>query len=176
LTALLALGTLVGFGLASHRLGRGGNPHSLIALGAAIGIPGFIAVILSSSLVGPSLFVGGVLATGLGAGLFGHATLTATIRNAPPEQVGLSLGAWGAVQATCAGIGVALAGIVRDVLASSSAFAGNSIVAPYNVVFSIEIAFLAAALAVILPLVARRASLSGEITVTTQRPKSLEVS
>ena len=33
------------------------------------------------------------------------ATLTATIRGAPVDQIGLSLGAWGGVQATCAGIG-----------------------------------------------------------------------
>ena len=35
-----------------------------------------------------------------------------------PEQAGLALGAWGAVQASAAGIAVALGGIIRDVAAS----------------------------------------------------------
>jgi BCD family chlorophyll transporter-like MFS transporter len=64
----------------------------------------------------PPLFVAGTWLAGLGAGLFGHGTLTATMRSAPREQVGLALGAWGAVQATAAGIAVALGGIIRDLI------------------------------------------------------------
>ncbi|MEL7012713.1 MAG: PucC family protein [Pseudomonadota bacterium] len=156
LTALLAGGTLIGFAIASRGLGAGGNPARLAAIGAAIGIPGFIAIILSASAVGPLLFMAGTLATGLGAGLFGHATLTATIRGAPSHQIGLSLGAWGAVQATCAGIGVALAGLVRDILVGLDSFSGLSVHTPYNIVFMIEIAFLAMAIFVVIPLAARR--------------------
>lgn len=142
LTALLAAGTLVGFVLASKWLGQGGDAHRLASIGAAIGVPGFALIILSSSLVGPILFLAGTLFTGIGAGLFGHATLTATLHNAPADQIGLSLGAWGAVQATCAGIGIALAGLVRDVLVQLPAFSGLRPESPYNVVFMIEIAFL----------------------------------
>ena len=156
LTALLAGGTLVGFALASQTLARGGAPERLGALGALIGIPGFVAIIVSSSFGGAPLFILGTCATGLGAGLFGHATLTATIRSAPAKQTGLALGAWGAVQATCAGIGVALAGVVRDVLLETGAFGGLQAHAPYNVVFLIEIAFLLVAIGVALPAVTGR--------------------
>ena len=151
LTAVLAAGTLAGFALASRVLGRGGDALAMAMWGAAIGVPGFAAIILSSALVGPPLFVAGTLATGLGAGLFGHATLTATMRAAPAEQTGLALGAWGAVQATAAGLGVALAGIVRDVLVGLQGAQGllpGDIAPhlPYNAVFAIEIAFLGLAI------------------------------
>lgn len=156
LTAILATGTLIGFGIASRALSSGRPPLELATIGAAIGIPGFLAIILSSVVVGPMLFVAGTLAAGLGAGLFGHATLTATIRSAPEGRVGLSLGAWGAVQATCAGIGVLLAGIVRDVLVGHSATTGLSLQTPYNVVFGIEIVFLVVTVAVALPMIIKR--------------------
>ncbi len=156
LTALLAGGTLIGFAIASRVLGNGGAPNRLAFAGALVGIPGFLAIILSSAMIGAPLFVAGTVATGLGAGLFGHATLTATIRNAPPNQIGLSLGAWGAVQATCVGLGVLLAGIVRDVLLGTGALGGLQAHAPYNVVFMIEIAFLALAALVAIPLATRR--------------------
>ena len=155
LTALLAAGTLAGFAIASKVLGSGGHPTHLVLSGACIGIPGFAAIILASSVVGAPLFIAGTFATGVGAGLFGHATLTQTIRNAPPDQIGLSLGAWGAVQATCAGIGVALAGVVRDVIVHMSAFSGLQAHTPYNVVFTIEILFLAAAVLVAMPIASR---------------------
>lgn len=151
LTALLATGTLVGFGIASRVLGQGGSAIGLGRTGALIGAPGFLAIILSSSFGGSPLFLMGTLATGIGAGLFGHATLTATIRRAPKDQIGLSLGAWGAVQATCAGIGIALAGIVRDVLVELPKEGGLSSATPYNVVFTIEIVFLILAVFVAIP-------------------------
>ena len=155
LTALLASGTLIGFAVASRALGAGGEPARLAMVGALIGIPGFGAIIVSSAVIGGPLFVLGTFATGLGAGLFGHATLTATIRSAPADQIGLSLGAWGAVQATAAGVGVALAGVVRDVLVSLDSFSGLQAQTPYNVVFMIEILFLALAIIVAIPLLAR---------------------
>jgi len=164
LTALLAGGTLLGFGIASRALGAGGNPARLAAIGAMTGIPGFLAIVLSASMIGPALFIAGTLATGLGAGLFGHATLTAAIRGAPRDQIGLTLGAWGAVQATCAGIGVAMAGVVRDVLVSLPALSGLAVHVPYNVVFTAEMAFLAAAILVVIPLSARRGRPRGDLS------------
>jgi BCD family chlorophyll transporter-like MFS transporter len=155
LTALLAAGTLIGFGVASRVLSRGQSPEALGRLGAAIGIPGFAAIIASSAVGGVPLFLLGTLMTGAGAGLFGHATLTATIRRAPDHQIGLALGAWGAVQATCAGLGVALAGIVRDILVALPPSAGLSPHLPYNIVFGIDIAFLALAILIAVPLGAR---------------------
>ena len=172
LTALLAGGTLIGFAIASRQLGRGGAPERLAMIGAAVGMPGFAAIILSSTVIGAPLFVAGTAMTGLGAGLFGHATLTSTIRSAPKNQIGLALGAWGAVQATCAGLGVAIAGIVRDVILGTGAFGGLHAQAPYNVVFAIEIAFLAVAVLLAVPLATKRAASATSDTQT--RP--LEVS
>lgn len=171
LTAILAGGTLIGFGVASRALAVGGSPVRLAAFGALIGIPGFVGIIASSTILGPSLFVLGTLATGLGAGLFGHGTLTATIRNAPPDQIGLSLGAWGAVQATCAGIGVALAGVVRDVLVALPTISGLRAETPYNFVFTIEIVFLLAAIFVALPLaIGRKQSKDARLKDTRVNP------
>ncbi|MEO0402270.1 MAG: PucC family protein [Pseudomonadota bacterium] len=151
LTALLATGTLIGFVIASRGLGQGGSPDRFAMLGAGIGVPGFIAIIASSLSGGIAMFLAGTLATGLGAGLFGHATLTATLRAAPKNRIGLALGAWGAVQATAAGLGVALAGIVRDLIVGAQAPGGTSVQMPYNTVFMIEAVFLALAILVLLP-------------------------
>ncbi|MCY4007243.1 MAG: PucC family protein [Rhodobacteraceae bacterium] len=142
LTALLAAGTLIGFAVASRALGRGGSAEEVARFGALTGIPGFAAIIVSSMAFGPMLFVIGTLVIGIGAGLFGHATLTAAIRAAPRDRVGLSLGAWGGVQATCAGIGIAGAGIVRDLLMATAPDFGLAAATPYNVVFTLEIVFL----------------------------------
>jgi len=142
LTALLALGSLIGFGIASNVLGQGRSPVRLARIGAFIGIPGFALIIVSSTGAGIGAFLVGVFAIGLGAGLFGHATLTATMRAAPRDQIGLALGTWGAVQAPCAGIGVALAGIVRDVIVGMSDQTAMVASTPYNLVFMIEIVFL----------------------------------
>lgn len=152
LTALLAAGTLIGFGIASRTLSQGGFPTRLAVFGALAGLPGFAAIILSSDVTVPGVFSAGTFAVGLGAGLFGHGTLTAVIRNAPRNQIGLSLGTWGAVQATCAGLGIALAGIVRDILVATPTLAGLRGSTPYNVVFVIEMAFLALAVFIAIPL------------------------
>ena len=155
LTALLAGGTLIGFGIASRVLGNGGTPVRLALIGALIGIPGFGAIIFSSLGGGASVFLLGTLLTGLGAGLFGHATLTATIGLASRDQIGLALGTWGAVQATSAGIGVALAGIVRDAILAAPTEATTAAHAPYNAVFLIEIVFLVLACTTLLPMLAK---------------------
>ena len=74
------------------------------------------------------------------------------MRAAPRDRIGLALGAWGAAQACAAGIGVALAGIVRDVIVGLQSETGTDVHLPYNVVFTIEALSLIAAIAVILPL------------------------
>jgi BCD family chlorophyll transporter-like MFS transporter len=152
LTAVFAFGMLLGFGLASRALGRGGRPVSVGAAGALVGMAAFAAIILSPVLGGPVLFAGATLAAGFGAGLFGHGTLTAAMRAAPREQVGLALGAWGAVQATAAGLAVAAAGITRDVVVGLGDVAIDDALAPFTTVFAIEIALLVLALLVAVPL------------------------
>jgi MFS transporter, BCD family, chlorophyll transporter len=117
LTATLALGGLIGFGLASNLLSRGVlGAARLAALGAACGVPAFVAVITAAATGSSVVFVLGVLLIGFGGGLFGHGTLTMTMNQAPADQAGLALGAWGAVQATSAGAAIALGGILRDVV------------------------------------------------------------
>lgn len=153
LTALFAGGTLIGFGVASRLLSGTTQPINLALVGTAFGVPGFLGVIFASMGGGMVSFLGGTFLVGLGAGLFGHATLTATMRAAPKDRVGLALGTWGAAQATAAGVGVALAGIVRDVVVGLQGATGNAVATPYNTVFVIETVSLLAAILVIWPMV-----------------------
>ena len=53
---------------------------------------------------------------GFGGGLFSVGTLTAAMDLETGGQSGLALGAWGAVQATAAGLAIALGGALRDVV------------------------------------------------------------
>jgi MFS transporter, BCD family, chlorophyll transporter len=126
--------------------------------GAALGVPAFAAVIATTAVPSMTLFVAGVFAIGLGVGLFGHGTLTLTMNRAPKDQAGLALGAWGAVQATAAGAGVALGGVGRDLvqaLASRGAF-GEALATPatgYAFVYAIEIVLLMATVVAMMMLV-----------------------
>ncbi len=153
LTAALAAGGLVGFSVASRVLSRGADPARMAALGAALGVPAFGAVLASAGLQSVWLFAAGVWLIGLGGGVFGHGTLTLTMNRAPRSQVGLALGAWGAVQATAAGVGVGLGGVLRDTI---SAWAGQGSLGAtlahpatgYAFVYLLEIALLLATLVV----------------------------
>ncbi len=156
LTALFASGTLVGFGIASKMLSGTTAPENLGLVGTAIGAPGFGLIIIAALGGGTPVFLLGTFLVGLGAGLFGHATLTAMMRAAPKDRVGLALGAWGAAQATAAGVGVALAGIVRDIIVGLQSPTGNAAHLPYTFVFTVEAISLLVAIAVLLPM-ARRA-------------------
>jgi BCD family chlorophyll transporter-like MFS transporter len=151
LTAALAAGGLLGFGFASRVLSRGADPLRLAAVGAATGLPAFLLVIFSAPLHMPTLFAIGTLLIGLGAGLFGHGTLTATMNLAPKSESGLALGAWGAVQASGAGVAVALGGILRDVAA---AVGGPTF--GYMSVYSLELLLLLLTLAIMGPLIRRK--------------------
>jgi BCD family chlorophyll transporter-like MFS transporter len=162
LTAGLALGTLIGFGIASRRLSRGADAFRMAAAGGVAGLFGFGAVVLAAPMSSAAMFIAGVVVIGLGAGLFGHGTLTATMNLAPKDQAGLALGAWGAVQATAAGLGVALGAPVRDIAAASPGLvAAHGAAAGYLPVFLIEIALLAAALLIMIPLLRRAPGITG---------------
>jgi BCD family chlorophyll transporter-like MFS transporter len=150
LTATLALGGLVGFGWASRVLSRGADPFRMASGGVWFGIPAFLAVIASATMQSPLLFALGTFLIGLGAGMFGHGTLTATMNQAPPDQAGLALGAWGAVQATCAGMAMAFGGVLRDAVANWSDSATG-----YTTVYTLEVLLLCGTLALMLPLVGR---------------------
>jgi MFS transporter, BCD family, chlorophyll transporter len=155
LSACLAIGGLCGFGLASRVLSRGADPLRMASYGALAGIPAFILVILSAPMSSTFLFAIGTWLIGFGAGLFGHGTLTATMSQAPHNQTGLALGAWGAAQASAAGVGIALGGIVRDVVAANAPANIYGAAAGYQFVYCIEIVLLFAALAAMIPLMRR---------------------
>ena len=153
LTATLAIGGLLGFGLASRILSRGADPFRMACSGAIVGIPAFLLVIAAAPLQYPILFGIGTLLIGFGGGLFGHGTLTATMNLAPENQAGLALGAWGAVQATAAGIAVAAGGIIRDLVAMISGSAAG-----YVSVYCIEIVLLTATIIIMSPLIKKSAA------------------
>lgn len=155
LTAVLAGGGLIGFATAWRVLGRGGDPAWMAWLGALVGVPAFGAILFAAQANSVAVFVAATLFAGFGAGLFGHGTLTATMRAAPKARIGLALGAWGAVQATAAGIGVALGGIARDVVAALPAGSLFGDATAYMPVFGTEMLVLAAACLVIGPLLPR---------------------
>jgi BCD family chlorophyll transporter-like MFS transporter len=157
LTAVFALGGLLGFGWASKVLGDGADENRVALQGAAVGLPAFALVMLAAPLEMTWLFVLGNLLIGFGGAVFGHGTLTASMNRAPESQAGLALGAWGAVQATAVGVAMAASGIIRDVVnaATSSVgaltrLAGES--SGYVAVYSLEILLLIATVVVTLPL------------------------
>ena len=142
LTALLAVGGLFGFALASRVLSRGADPYRMARHGALAGVPAFLAVMLAAPTGSPLLFGAGTFLIGFGAGLFGHGTLTATMNMAPRSQAGLALGGWGAVQATAAGLAIALGGILRDAVATLPAARALGPAMPYDCVYGLEIVLL----------------------------------
>jgi BCD family chlorophyll transporter-like MFS transporter len=156
LTATLAIGGLLGFGWASRVLSRGADPFRMAAYGALIGLPAFASVIAAGPLSSTLLFAGGTLLIGFGAGLFGHGTLTATMNLAPRNQTGLALGAWGAAQASAAGLAIALGGIIRDLVAGTVAHDGLGAAMAYDVVYCIELILLLVTLVTMVPLIRRR--------------------
>lgn len=150
LSATLAFGALAGFAVASYVLSRGADPFRMAIYGAVAGFAGFVAVICSGLLHALPLFIAGVFNIGLGAGLFGHGTLTATMNAAPSDKVGLSLGAWGAVQASAAGLAVAVGALMRDAAVQWRAESG--LAAGYHCVYAIEAILLLLTLAAMYPL------------------------
>jgi BCD family chlorophyll transporter-like MFS transporter len=106
------------------------------------------------------MFFAGAALIGLGSGLFAVATLTAamTIPATGKAGHGLALGAWGAAQATAAGLSIALGGGLRDWiggLATSGALgeALNTAATGYSFVYHLEIGLLFLTLAALGPLV-----------------------
>jgi BCD family chlorophyll transporter-like MFS transporter len=158
LTAMLAGGMLAAFSLAARFLGHGADPYRIAAYGVVIGLFAFAAVILAAPMASPLLFRLGVLAIGFGGGFFSVGTLAGAMARERNGESGLALGAWGAVQATSAGLAIALGGAVRDVvttLATHGAL-GPVMTGPsvgYGAVYQIEIVLLFAALVAIGPLV-----------------------
>jgi BCD family chlorophyll transporter-like MFS transporter len=158
LTAMMAGGALAAFGLAARALGRGSSPHRLAAWGVLAGLFAFSCVIFAEPLASPWLFRLGATCIGFGAGLFSVGTLTAAMNLETDGLNGLALGAWGAVQASCAGLAIAAGGAIRDLvstLATQGAL-GTALASPatgYSFVYHLELYLLFATLIAIGPLV-----------------------
>ncbi|MBC7496132.1 MAG: BCD family MFS transporter [Sphingomonadaceae bacterium] len=166
LTALWAFGTLIGLGLAARLLGRDYDPNRLAGFGVVPGLIAFAAVALAGPLGSPALLGIAVIGVGFGSGLFSVGTLTAAMAlsgglkgNGHPGggQSGLAIGAWGAVQASCAGLAILLAGVVRDAIAAAAARGdlGSALTGPasaYSALYCLEIILLFATLVAIGPL------------------------
>ncbi len=160
LTALWAGGALLGFALAAKWLTAGLSPYRMCSRGILVGISAFSFVIFSAPMTSPWLFYLGAAGIGLGGGLFAVATLTAamTMPAGTLAGRGLALGAWGAAQATAAGVAIALGGTIRDGVNAlgGAGVLGEALAAPstgYSVVYHLEIGLLFATLIVLGPLV-----------------------
>ena len=157
LTALLAGGMLSAFVVAAGRLQRGMDPHRLAGYGCLLGIFAFVMVSFVSALRIDLLFAVGVALIGFSNGLFAVSTLTAVMGGSATVGNGFTLGAWGAVQATAAGIAIAAGGLLRDLFAglAASGALGTALDGPsagYVFVYQIEVLLLFATLVAIGPL------------------------
>jgi len=163
LTAMWAGGALVGFGFAARWLANGIDPYRMCARGILAGILAFCAVIFSAPIGSPALFYLGAALIGFGGGLFGVSTLTAamTMPTTGNAGRGLALGAWGAAQATGAGLSIFIGGTIRDLVnhAAGNGTLGEALATPatgYSVVYHTEIGLLFLTLIVLGPLVRLR--------------------
>ena len=160
LTAMLALGGGIGLMIAARRLNHGADPHRVAGFGALVGVIAFAFVMFAAPAESGEIFGIGVGLIGLGGGLFAHGTLTASMAAARPEDRGLALGAWGAAQATAAGLAIAASGFINDgasALAANGAF-GEALADPvtgFSLVYGIEILLLLATIIAIGPLARR---------------------
>ena len=158
LTGAWALGSLIGFMLSGRALARGWDPLRLAGAGLVVGINAFLLVLFAGPFAAPLMLYAGALCIGVGLGLFSVGTLMEAMSLAKTETAGLALGAWGAVQATCAGLGIAVGGLLRDGVAAlvQSGDAAATVATRatgYGTVYIFEIALLLIGLAAIGPLV-----------------------
>jgi MFS transporter, BCD family, chlorophyll transporter len=163
LTALTAGGAIAAFVVAWRRMSAGADVHRVSAAGALVGIVAFAAVIFAAPLESPLLFRAGAAGIGFGGGLFGAGTLAAAMGLDSGGLHGLALGAWGAVQACCAGAALALGGGLRDAVSDLAVrgMAGEALASAstgYSFVYHLEILLLFTTLVALGPLVRMRRS------------------
>ena len=128
--------------------------------GVLVGFIAFTCVIFASPILSVVLFFIGTFLIGLGAGLFSVSTLIAAM-NLPlsgKSGRGLALGAWGAAQATGAGLAIAIGGATRDIvnafaLNDSLGASLNNEATGYLFVYHIELALLVVTLVILSPLI-----------------------
>jgi MFS transporter, BCD family, chlorophyll transporter len=158
LTGAWALGALTAFGLCARRLAAGSDPLRLAGMGAVTGVSAFLMILFAAPLSSALLLYGGAAVIGFGSGLFSVGTMIAAMGLAKTDAAGVALGAWGAVQATCAGLGVALGGLIRDGMTAvalndgmGAALANRA--TGYGIVYFVEALLLLVALVVLGPII-----------------------
>ena len=161
LTGIMAMGAIASFALAQKRASQGTDPIRLSALGALVGVFGFALVILSSPMLSPVLLMAGALLIGFGNGLFSVGTLLRVMSLPSHGEHGLALGAWGAVQASCAGVAMAVAGLIRDTVSAGHQVPRLPMVEPmpgpgYVATYALAVLGLFVLMVVLGPLAARR--------------------
>ena len=146
LTGVWALGALLGLALAANNSKKTVSSVSNAMTAILIGIVGFSAIIFSSPMQFPFLYFLGTLFIGFGTGLFSVSLLIIAMALSSKTNLGSGfiLGSWGAAQAIGAGLGIAVGGILRDVVNKialsgylGSTFENNSI--GYIFVYHLEI-------------------------------------
>lgn len=167
LTALMALGALIGIALTARALARAVDPHRLSACGALVGLAAFCAVLFAAPLHAAWMFCAGTAGIGLGGACFAVGTLSAAMA-LDGGGVGLAIGAWGAVQALAGGGAIAGSGFLRDSIQhlSHAGVLGPVLTGPavgYGCVYLIELVLLFVSLAVIGPLVQLGAGLASPL-------------
>jgi len=157
LTAGWSFGALVGFLWSARRLSQGATAHRVAGRGLLVGIVAFTAVLFSALFESKVMFFASAMGIGLGSGMFGIATLSVAMTVVVRGASGIALGAWGAAQATAAGLAVFIGGATRDLVAHAAAAgylgALDSPALGYSVVYITEIGLLFITLAVLGPLV-----------------------
>ena len=160
LTALFAVGTLLGLALASRLLSRNTDPMRVAGYGVLLGIFAFGAIVYSAPIESAFLFRLGTTLIGAGGGLFVVGTMTKSMAMVRDGNSGIAVGAWSAVYATATGLGLAIGGYLKDGVSSLAASGGlgnafDQISVGYIFVYHIEILLLFCALVAIGPLVGR---------------------
>ncbi|MEO1045541.1 MAG: BCD family MFS transporter [Pseudomonadota bacterium] len=159
LTGAWALGALIAFVYSAKRLNDGADALRLAGGGAVAGVVAFLMTLFAAPSESVPLLYAGAIAIGFGTGMFSVGTMIAAMGLARQgTSAGLALGAWGAVQASAAGIGIVLGGLIRDGIAYYALADGLGATlavraSGYGAVYCIEILLLLVTLVALGPVI-----------------------
>jgi BCD family chlorophyll transporter-like MFS transporter len=144
LTVLWSAMTIVGVGAAGWLVWKRQSPVVLIAVGAAVGLVGFVVISYASEAASLDVFRVGVGLISMGRGLFLVGSVVLVMALADVSHAGLFLGIWGIVQALAQGLGVIGGGLVRDIAQMQT----GSVAIGYTTVYISAAVLLVGALAI----------------------------